>query len=125
MKHLGRIIVGYLLALLTGGFGVGLIGLLAGRTPWHPDSYWIPLLSAIAAPVVLAVPAALTILVSEILRIRDRVYFVVLGGFFGGGIGAILNPRLLVPAGLILGPLAGWIYWRIAGRHAGAWRHSA
>jgi hypothetical protein len=38
----------------------------------------------------------------------------------GGGLGSLFTAMVIT--GVLLGALAGWIYWRIAGRYAGAWK---
>lgn len=78
------------------------------------------------------VPAVLVVAVAEWKRIRDWRYFVAAGGLIalvltaafgfapnsGGDGGALYVGAFLFVGGLV----AGFIYWAIAGRHAGALR---
>lgn len=125
MIYVGRIILGYLLASVASGIGVGLVMTLAtpGPIDWNDDDAGLLLgLMPMVVTMVLAVPALLIVVVAEVMRIRDLIYFAALSAFFGTGLGVLFQKRELVIAGFIFGLLAGWIYWRIAGRHTGAWR---
>lgn len=92
------------------------------------------MLAAIVLAGTLLVPAMLLIAIAEGFRLRSALLYGALGGAAGVGViqwfnlgspaaGATLLPRgaeIAAAAGIA----AGFVYWAIAGRAAGAWRGS-
>lgn len=118
MRHAARIAAAYLAVSLSSGLVVAL------STAWNHFAD-APLICALVTAYAF-VPALAAIVIAERRSISRYGYY--------GGVGAALGAVLPWAAlgrhaewslslfGLALGPAAGWIYWRIAGRHAGVWR---
>jgi hypothetical protein len=81
---------------------------------------------------VTGIPAAVAIWLSEGFEIRSVLFFVGVGGAIGGTTPALLlramTPRPMPDAASLLfatlpfvlaGLAAGFVYWRVAGKHAG------
>jgi hypothetical protein len=75
----------------------------------------------------LLVPTLLVIAICEALRIRNLFAYLTLGAvvavaltIFMIGLSNAGDFKLIVSA--VTGVVAGFIYWRIAGRNAGEWR---
>ena len=115
LARLAWIAAGYLLASVASGIAVA----LALRSPGLAGV--VTLMIAVYA----LAPALVAILVGEIKPIRHLGYYVVVGTIIGVGLPVVTlraGDFFLPAAGLCFGPVAGWIYWRIAGRHAGCWK---
>ena len=71
-----------------------------------------------------AAPAALAILAAERFDVRTPAYYCAVATVIGVALPWWVSGReaALLITGLLFGPVAGSIYWRIAGRHAGSWR---
>jgi hypothetical protein len=67
-----------------------------------------------------ALPASLVIAAAELKSLRMWWYYAVAGSLIGLGLGWMFSPPPWFPwLGLGFGPVAGLIYWAIAGRKAG------
>jgi hypothetical protein len=76
----------------------------------------------------LLIPALFVIAICEALRIRNILVYTTLGVLVAAGlvtytIGANNYGELFnIAIAAVTGTIAGFVYWRIAGRNAGAWR---
>ena len=143
LKHLVRIIFGYLAATL--------VALLAGLLlPWlspgpgagDPDFSWdfIPLAAIywIILAAFAVIPALIAVVVAETIKLRSLLVHILIGAFIGfilTGQTARVSPWLNpfdVPVQdtfgsaimVIAGALGAVAYWQIAGKHAGRWREA-
>ncbi|QWG18604.1 hypothetical protein KMZ68_01505 [Bradyrhizobium sediminis] len=75
-------------------------------------------------------PSALIVALAEGFQLRSAVFYAPAGGAlalvltFGSDFGINISPIFARDRGIMVGAgiLAGFIYWAIAGRNAGAWR---
>ena len=136
------IFVGFLLAILTGGITLLVVGSrwaaqeVAAQMPEDPDGishFFSEALGMIAflftvGPVLTLAPAIVAILIGELARIRSPLYYVAAGGVAAAVMPLIATPQdaaqnvtynapyftIMATAGFA----AGLIYWLMAGRRA-------
>lgn len=96
------------------------------------DDFLVPLFGLVASPFVAAAvlaPAVITIAIAELMRWRSIVANFLLGGIiavFAGWQQFLLEDRQSISNGTLVvllaaGFVGGFVYWLIAGRHAGNW----
>jgi hypothetical protein len=131
LKRLLFILIGYAFASIASGIVVGVV------YAWKdiinkPDvlsmlSYTLSICAIITLFIAMyaALPAAVTVLIGETTPNRNKFYYSVAGCLIGGALPVFVEMMTLVPIGLIFGPVAGLIYWRVAGRNAGLWQPKA
>ena len=101
----------------------------------HPGGSPLGVFGLIMSAKMLA-PAMLVILLAEHFRIRAAVLYAVMGGLGFAALASALGAPASAPSSVTLmgreldimtgaGIAAGFVYWAIAGRHAGAWRDTA
>jgi hypothetical protein len=114
-QQLARILAGYAVASFASGIAVAVA---IGNPMAAP---FIALMIAAYA----AAPSLAAILLGEFKPVRSVRYYVVAGTIIGTGLPLVLMGRsdaFLPIVGLCFGPVAGAIYWWIAGRRAGVWK---
>lgn len=131
LKRLFIILVAYLLAAIASGIVVAFIHFR--ETIFNQPSvaeqfdralmycYFVTLMIVLYA----ATPTLGVIIYGEWKSVRGARLYVIAGCLIGGVLPLfvdIVEFLYLVPVGLAFGPVAGWIYWIIAGRRAGLWR---
>ena len=72
-----------------------------------------------------SLPAAVTALIGEITANQNKFYYSIAGCLIGVALPIYVGMTFLLPVGLLLGSVAGLIYWRVAGRNAGLWQTEA
>ncbi|NMD09295.1 MAG: hypothetical protein GYA66_15095 [Phyllobacteriaceae bacterium] len=121
-KRLTLIFIGYVLAALASGYAVTAGYLLEGN---ESDATTRPLSFGLMVTMFIimfaAAPAALVVALGEYRRIRHWGYDVAAGCVIGVALGSIFAIRDWFPwMGLGFGPVAGFVFWAIAGRNAGS-----
>jgi hypothetical protein len=117
LKTIAAILLGYALASIASGCVVALAMSLQSGWPGFSvlrDAAVVTMLIAVYA----APPALVAILAGEFTPIRRLTYYCAVATAIGVALpilvsGAIRGNRL-IPVGLLFGPAAGWIYWRVA-----------
>jgi hypothetical protein len=67
-----------------------------------------------------ALPALLAVTIGEVRRIQHRLYYIIAATLIGMGLPVFVGlDRWYILVGLGFGPVAGLIYWFVAGRNAG------
>jgi len=130
MVRVGRIVAAYLLASAASALAVTLVCFFFTVLGPGPNSVeeafrlWAIVTLLIAA--LALVPALVAIGVAEWRPIRHAGYYAAVATVVGIGeawaVGGGRSGNALLPTGLVFGPVAGWIYWRLAGQRAGMWR---
>jgi hypothetical protein len=130
----------FLLASLAAGLVVA-YGLLApelGKLGTNPDiwaGFWlVAVMAGLITPFFAFAPAFVVILIAEFFDLRSEIFYALAGGL-SGVLGYLLSdPAHWQGAGTVkefsfelqviaaAGIVAGFIYWLIAGRRAGAWK---
>jgi hypothetical protein len=132
-RHTLRFAAGICIATLIGIFPFGIwLVLFVTRLPGNELGFQLNEFMTIVAVVsawsalYLAIPAGVAIATAESKGFQGWSYHVVPAALIG--IASALIAKITAPLpliGLFFGALAGGIYWRIAGRHAGLWRKPA
>jgi hypothetical protein len=131
LKRLLFILIGYALASIASGIVVGLVFAwndIINKTDFQIMlSYTLSICAVVTLFIAMyaALPAAVTVLIGETTPNRNKFYYSVAGCLIGGALPVFVEMMTLVPIGLIFGPVAGLIYWRVAGRNAGLWQPKA
>jgi hypothetical protein len=131
LKRLFFILIGYALASIASGIVVGLVYAwndIINKPDMHSIlSHALGICAAVTMfiGVYAALPAAVTVLIGETTANRNKLYYSIAGCLIGGALPIVVGIMALIPVGLLFGPLAGLIYWRIAGRNAGLWQPTA
>ena len=112
------ILLGYGLATVASGVTVSLIFAFAEKTMASE----IPGLIAFAIMLIgiyAALPALVTVIIGEIRTIRRRLYYIIAATLIGMVLPMIVGlDHWYILVGLGFGPVAGMIYWAVAGRRA-------
>ena len=67
-----------------------------------------------------ALPALVAVVIGEVRAIRHRLYYIVAATLIGMALPVVVGlDRWYILVGLGFGPVAGLIYWFVAGRNAG------
>ena len=131
LKRLFFILTGHALASIASGIIVGLV------YAWNdiinkPDvgsmlSHTLSTCAIVTLFIAMyaALPAAVTALIGEITVNQNKFYYSIAGCLIGVALPIYVGMTFLLPVGLLLGPVAGLIYWRVAGRNAGLWQMKA
>jgi energy-coupling factor transporter transmembrane protein EcfT len=128
LKHFGKrlffILLGYALASVASGivaslaeFGLSLIVTVDFVTKL---SNFMGLCAMVTMLIALyaALPAAIVVLIGEVCVVRRKLYYAIAGCGIGAALPILVNMNALIPVGLLFGPVAGLIYWYVAGRKA-------
>jgi hypothetical protein len=127
-RRLLTILLGYGAACLASGIIVAAAFLLfdpvspsnAINLPSIADILGISIIITGLVAIKAALPALLAVIYSEIQPVRSRSYFIAAGFVTGGFTPAFQYLDLwYYGLGMGFGPIAGLIYWYIAGRNAG------
>lgn len=127
IKHLTKrfllILLGHVLASVTSGVVVFIAYQFSvGKIPSLTDIPTILFVISVLIAAFAGPPAFLVVLIGEAKSVRNLAYYAVAGCLIGFGIPLYLGMEILFQViGLAFGPVAGAIYWRVAGRNAG-WR---
>jgi hypothetical protein len=131
LKRLFFILIGYALASIASGIVVGVV------YSWNdiinkPDvqsmlSYTLSICAIVTLFIAIyaALPTVVTVLIGETNVNRSKFYYSIAGCLIGVALPMYAEMTFLAPVGLLFGPIAGFIYWRIAGRNAGLWQPKA
>jgi hypothetical protein len=130
LKRLFFILTGFTLACIASAILVYLI--TSGGAPKKPDMLGIISeivstcsIMALFIAIYAALPSAVMILIGETTMTRGKIYYIVAGSLIGGLLPLLVGVSELALFGLLFGPIAGLIYWRVAGRNAGLWQPKA
>jgi hypothetical protein len=112
--RLKKVLLAYLAALLTAGlllrFG---LAFLTDRPALGPE-----LILAVTGT--LTVVSFVAVFIAELIALRHFAFYCGAGALIGAAIGFVFRIAPELPwLGACIGCVAGWIYWRIAGRTAG------
>jgi hypothetical protein len=122
LKHLLRILVAYLVASIITGYvvDISLLGYSGGAgDDARRDILGFGVLVSFFVTFFAACPAAATVAWAEYKGWRMWWYYAVVGSLIGLALGNMFKPPHFFPwLGLGFGPVAGLIYWAVAGRHA-------
>ena len=119
LKRLFFILLGYGLATIASGVVVGLIYSYASNTMTN-EIIGIVLIAILFIGIYAALPALLTVIAGEVLRLRMRIYYMIAATLIGMALPAVVQlDYWFIAVGLGFGPVAGLIYWATAGRNAG------
>jgi hypothetical protein len=127
LKRLFFILIGYALASIASGIVVGIYdsGSLIVKSDFgimlSKGFRMFALLSMVIA-IYAALPAVIVVLIGESSLIQNKTYYAIAGCLIGMVLPIYVGFNGLIPIGFIFGPLAGLIYWRVAGRNAGLWQ---
>ena len=123
-KRIAFILLGYALASIASGIVVALV--YSGKDMMaKPDfstalrdlfGLWAIITLFIAAYA--ALPALIVVLIGEFRKIHVWIYYAVAGCLIGGILPVLVVMMELIPTGILFGPIAGLIYWWVAGRRA-------
>ena len=116
--HVLLTLFGYVLATIASGVTVGLIFAFAEKTMASE----IPGLIGFAIMLIgiyAAFPALAAVVVGEATRLRSRLYYIAAATLIGMVLPVAVGlDWWYILVGLGFGPVAGLIYWFVAGRHA-------
>lgn len=125
LKRLVLILLGYGLATLASGAVVTGV-YCATDPPWLRDLPGIFVLITLLIGIYAALPAVIAVAVGEVMPIRRRLYYMVIGCLIGTGLPLYVQLEWwYVPVGFVFGFAAGLIYWSVAGQRAGLTRPAA
>ena len=134
VTRIAEIVAGFVLAALVGSLVLNLAVLVASASPSDPDNGILALGLVLSVPFVALfvayaalVPAALAIIVAEVLGLVGWWYFAVAGLATGGLVAWSAASAGAGPAAslLLAGSAAGLAYWLVAGRRSGSgWRRA-
>lgn len=126
-KRLLIIALGYVLATLVAGFLVSLLLMLIPNAVMNdsgsPVSQLVQMTLLVALFTGLVTGGAVLALITltEWKTVRHPLVYAAAGAAAGLGLGALFAmERWFLWAGLVIGTVAGLLYWRVAGRTAGA-----
>jgi hypothetical protein len=110
---------GYALATIASGIFVGL-AFYAAEGDGSMNVIGIMALAIFMIGIYAALPALFFVVIGESLRLRRPLYWIAAACLIGMALPVVvLLARWYILVGLGFGPVAGLIYWRIAGRNAG------
>ena len=119
LKRLFFILLGYGLATIASGVVVGLIFSYATNAMTN-EIFGIVVIAILFIGAYAALPALLTVIAGEVLRLRTRVFYMVAATLIGMALPVVVQlDYWFIAVGLGFGPVAGLIYWATAGRAAG------
>jgi hypothetical protein len=124
LKRLAFILIGYTLASIASGIVVA--GVYGGRgiltkpdiATMLTDGFGLCAAVTMFIAAYAALPALLVVLIGEFWKIQIWIYYAVSGCLIGAALPVAVGMYDLIAAGVIFGPIAGLIYWYIAGRKA-------
>ena len=117
------ILTGYGLASLASGIVVATVFYVSEGDP-HMEYLGLVGLVTVLIAMYAALPAAIAVVLAEALSWRWRLYYIAVACVIGMGLPLFVGLHWgYVLLGLGFGPVAGMIYWLLAGRRAG-WRPS-
>ncbi|MBC8037862.1 MAG: hypothetical protein H7X89_11670 [Rhizobiales bacterium] len=125
LARLFFILVGYGLASIASGIVVGVIYFwsdLAKQPSFFGLMSEIIFFCTIVAyfiAIFAALPALAVVLCGEWRALRSLGYYAVAGCLIGVALPIVVGFKDLIAVGLACGPVAGAIFWRVAGRNAG------
>jgi hypothetical protein len=121
-----RILFAYVVAVLAGAAAVtGLALILFLGLDRLADAVFVFMTVSVVIGAYAAFPSMIAVLFAETTGIKKLVYYAVVGMLIGFFVGAALVGKQWFPfAGLGCGLIAGVVFWKIAGRHAGGWRRA-
>lgn len=115
------ILTGYGLASLASGIVVATVFYASEGGP-HMEYLGLVGLVTVLIALYAALPAAIAVVLAEALSWRWRLYYIAVACLIGMGLALFVQlPYGYVLLGLGFGPVAGMIYWGLAGRSA-SWR---
>lgn len=124
LKRLAFILIGYALASIASGIVVWFVYLghsIFARpsiAAMFSESFVICGAVTLFIAAYAALPALLVVVIGEIRQIQVWLYYAVAGCLIGGALPVVVGMTELIPTGILFGPIAGLIYWWIAGRRA-------
>ncbi|WP_373506118.1 hypothetical protein [Aestuariivirga sp.] len=119
LKRTFFILLGYGVATIASGVVVGLIFAYSTNSMMN-EIFGIVVIAILFIGVYAALPALLTVIAGEVLRLRIRVFYMVAATLIGMALPVVVQlDYWFIAVGLGFGPIAGLIYWASAGRSAG------
>ena len=113
------ILLGYGLATIASGVFVGVIFTFAEKT-MASEVPGIIAFAIVLIGIYAAAPALVTVAIGEVASIRRRLYYIAAATLIGMVLPVLVGlDHWYILVGLGFGPVAGMIYWVIAGRNAG------
>lgn len=125
--RLALILAGYALATVFSGVGVGIVFHAAENMggPQPEDPFAIIAFAIMLIGIYAAAPALVAVAIGEAASIRRKLYYIAAACLIGMALPVLVGlDRWYILVGLGLGPIAGMIYWIIAGRRAGLRREA-
>jgi hypothetical protein len=124
LKHIALILAGYAVASLTGGLAASLyMNVAADRRFGGPlEVAAFALVVGLMISFYAALPSLVAIIIGLWRPINHLLYYAVVATLIGIALPLVVpRDRGMAVAGALAGPVAGYLYWRIAGRHADDW----
>ncbi len=119
IKRLLLVLLGYSLATLASAIVVGVIFTI-DENQTIGQLFGVIAFTAMLIGIYAAVPAGITVIASEIVPWRGRLIFIIAATLIGAVLPIIVGlPHWYILVGIGFGPVAGLIYWSVAGRSAG------
>jgi hypothetical protein len=113
------ILLGYGLATVASGVTVGLVFAFVEET-MASDMPELIMLAIMLIGIYAALPALLAVTIGEVRTIQHRLYYIAAATLIGMALPVVVGlERWYILVGLGFGPVAGLIYWFVAGQRAG------